>query len=628
MTAPDLSPDLSFDQVPVFRKHYAMGTVFEIATYGANLTQASQAMDHAFQEIDRLEQVMSLYKTTSDLSQLNRTAHLQAQTVSPDLYQVIQESQHYSELSDGAFDITAGPLAERWKAVGRGEQAPSPAEERELRRGVGYRQVELIPSNRIHFHSSRVAVDLGAIGKGYAVDRAAAVLRFCGIECALINSGGSTFYAIGCPPGQSGWLVHLCDPSARIWSSRPVEWKQRFNIAADATQLAGTALVWTHYRRRSGRAIEIGHRCERRGRFRNGFRRSFYRFLADGPSEGTGSGEKITECGCRLDFTQGSAADCDQWPINSDDKRSAYEPSKSCDPKSGLAWSELMDRRRFVKSAGLGTAGLLLSSVVLKGQDDATQPESPVIPQIAWGRVWIRWTEPTLPAKTLLAHGLAIPWDASPALMESARKQGYRVYATVTLAQASTAASDSRAMGISGIILETSDSDQAKVQQIAVDLRLAHPNLTVLSPDPNAKQPAMIGSTVISRHGILQISSPTEQPWISSNIAMVAYDRAFFPTQTPVIDFQWELSDALQQQLGPSTEDYLLAVAEAGAIHSDLILNSAPESSKIFSERKRPSMDRLETHREVRRVLPRRERTTRRISSHRGRGDGQLRRLV
>ncbi|MGC1872895.1 MAG: FAD:protein FMN transferase [Acidobacteriaceae bacterium] len=215
MTALDLSPDLSFDQVPVFRKHYAMGTVFEIATYGANLTQASQAMDHAFQEIDRLEQVMSLYKTTSDLSQLNRTAHLQAQTVSPDLYQVIQESQHYSELSDGAFDITAGPLAERWKAVGRGEQAPSPAEERELRRGVGYRQVELIPSNRIHFHSSRVAVDLGAIGKGYAVDRAAAVLRFCGIECALINSGGSTFYAIGCPPGQSGWRVHLCDPSAQ-----------------------------------------------------------------------------------------------------------------------------------------------------------------------------------------------------------------------------------------------------------------------------------------------------------------------------------------------------------------------------------------------------------------------------
>lgn len=189
-----------------------MGTVFEIITYLTNPTQASRAMDHAFQEIDRLEQVMSLYKSTSELSRLNRAAHLQAQMVSPDLYQVIEESLHYSELSEGAFDVTAGPLAERWKAVGRGEQPPNPAEEKRLRCGVGYRQVELVPPDRIRFHSPQV-VDLGAIGKGYAVDRTAAVLRSCGIESALINAGGSTFYAIGSPPGQSGWLVHLCDPS-------------------------------------------------------------------------------------------------------------------------------------------------------------------------------------------------------------------------------------------------------------------------------------------------------------------------------------------------------------------------------------------------------------------------------
>ncbi len=218
LTAPVLSPDLSLDQAlpHVFRKHYAMGAVFEIVTVGTNPTQVSQAMDHAFQEIDRLEQVMSIYKPASELSRLNRTAHLQAQTVSPDLYQVIQESLYYSELSEGEFDVTTGPLAERWKAVGRGEQAPSPAEEKRLRCGVGYRHVELIPPNRIRFHSSLLAVDLGAIGKGYAVDRTAAVLRSFGIECALINSGGSTFYAIGPPPGQSGWLVHLCDPSAHV----------------------------------------------------------------------------------------------------------------------------------------------------------------------------------------------------------------------------------------------------------------------------------------------------------------------------------------------------------------------------------------------------------------------------
>jgi len=217
-TACVLSPELSFDQglPPLFRKHYAMGAVFEIVAYCANPVQATQAMDQAFREIDRLEMVMSIYKPASELSRLNRTAFLQAQTVTPDLFQVIQESLHYSELSEGAFDVTAGPLAERWKAVARGEQIPSPTEEKRLQRDVGYRQVELIPPDRIRFHSPRMAVDLGAIGKGYAIDRAAATLRSCGVECALINSGGSTYFAIGTPPRQSGWLVHLCDPSTNI----------------------------------------------------------------------------------------------------------------------------------------------------------------------------------------------------------------------------------------------------------------------------------------------------------------------------------------------------------------------------------------------------------------------------
>lgn len=202
--------------LPVFRKHFAMGTVFEIVAFGTHPSHASDAMDHAFEEVDRQEQAMSLYRTTSELSRLNRTAHGQAQAVSADLYAVIEESLRYSELTEGAFDVTAGLLAERWKAVGRGEQPPGPAEEEILRCGVGYRQIELLPPDRIRFHASRVAVDLGAIGKGYAVDRAAAVLRSRGIESALINAGGSTLYAIGGAPGQSGWLVHLCDPSGHI----------------------------------------------------------------------------------------------------------------------------------------------------------------------------------------------------------------------------------------------------------------------------------------------------------------------------------------------------------------------------------------------------------------------------
>jgi hypothetical protein len=241
-----------------------------------------------------------------------------------------------------------------------------------------------------------------------------------------------------------------------------------------------------------------------------------------------------------------------------------------------------MDRRRFVKSATGGAAGWLLSSAASRSQDDLARPESPVIPQTAWGRVWIRWTGPALPAETLLAHGLVIPWGAPPALVESARMQGYRVYAAVTPRQASTAANSSRALGFSGIILGADEAEQETAEKIARELRLAYLNLTILSPDASAKQPAMMGSTVITQRGILQVSSPTEQPWIDSNLAMVGFDRAFRPTQTPLIDFQWTLPDALQQQLGPSTENYLLAVAEAGALHSDLILNLHPNLEKAL----------------------------------------------
>jgi hypothetical protein len=134
----------------------------------------------------------------------------------------------------------------------------------------------------------------------------------------------------------------------------------------------------------------------------------------------------------------------------------------------------------------------------------------------------------------------------------------------------------SHAKGVSGIILETADFAQKPAEEAARHLRLAHPEITFLTAGLVGKQPAMKGSTVIKDGGILQVSSPTEQPWLDSNLAQVRFDQAFFPSQNPLIDFPWEPSDALQQAHGPATEDYLLAVAEAGATHSDLILNLHP----------------------------------------------------
>lgn len=200
----------------VYRKYYAMGTVFEIAAYSPSPSQTSLAIGQAFKEVARLDHVMSDYIPDSDLSRINRNAHFHSEPVPPDLYQVIQQSLVYSRLSMGEFDITVGPLARLWKAEIRDGTVPSKAEEDKLRPCVGWRNVVLIPPDHIEFQSPCMAIDLGAIGKGYAVDHAAAVLRSYGIDCALISAGGSTIYAMGAPPGQRAWTVQLRDPSRKL----------------------------------------------------------------------------------------------------------------------------------------------------------------------------------------------------------------------------------------------------------------------------------------------------------------------------------------------------------------------------------------------------------------------------
>ena len=193
-----------------------MGTVFEIAAYGESREQVSAAIDKAFQEIVRMDDLMSNYKAESALSHLNRSAHFHAESVSPDLYRVIERGLQLSKLSDGKFDITIAPLVNLWKASPVGDSVPSPAEQRQAQSCVGYDKIELIPPDQIMFRSSCLQLDLGAIGKGYAIDRAAEVLHSLRIENAFLNAGGSTIVAMGSPPGQVAWLVRLRDPSHRF----------------------------------------------------------------------------------------------------------------------------------------------------------------------------------------------------------------------------------------------------------------------------------------------------------------------------------------------------------------------------------------------------------------------------
>lgn len=200
----------------VHKTKYIMGTVYEIAAYDERPERASQAIEKAFTEIVRLDGVMSNYKPESDLSRLNRDAHYHAEQVPADLYKAIEESVKYSKVSGGEYDITVAPLVDLWKAALRGAQVPTEAEVEKLRACVGYQKIELIPPDRVEFHSPCMRIDLGSIGKGYAVDRAVEILRANGVKNALVDAGQSTIYGMGAPPGKEAWEVHLRDPSNRV----------------------------------------------------------------------------------------------------------------------------------------------------------------------------------------------------------------------------------------------------------------------------------------------------------------------------------------------------------------------------------------------------------------------------
>src|SRR5438874_9139190 len=129
----------------VHKKKYVMGTVFEVAVYSPSVERATEAIEKALEEVVRLDGVLSNFKSSSELSQLNHFAHFHAQTVSLDLYRAIEESLHYSRLSGGEFDISVAPLVDAWKAAMNGGPSPSSEEEKELRsceEGLGPRSEE------------------------------------------------------------------------------------------------------------------------------------------------------------------------------------------------------------------------------------------------------------------------------------------------------------------------------------------------------------------------------------------------------------------------------------------------------------------------------------------------------
>jgi hypothetical protein len=203
----------------------------------------------------------------------------------------------------------------------------------------------------------------------------------------------------------------------------------------------------------------------------------------------------------------------------------------------------------------------------------------------AWSNIFVQWTGAGFPpAKELGMNDLVLSWnDRFSSQAKEARKQGYRVYVVAPLDQA-TAATEGGANGVEGVILSVRQSERAELEKLLPRLQADNPKIKFLVLNPDGKQPEMRGSLIIKRNSVLEVSSPTAQPWIDTNLALVKVEQSSPHGQVPLYTFSWNESADGEQKPTLTAADYSLAVAEAGAFHADFILRPNESLQKALRE--------------------------------------------
>lgn len=196
--------------------HQAMATTFEIIIQHDNARYAEQAAGQAFDELDRLEGELSRFIENSDISRINNLPAGQPLLIGLPTFECLKLSAQLYAETNGAFDVTIGSLLRCWLNKDKTLRNPS---EQELNLAQQRTGMNLIKLNEAHYTvellASPVQVDLGGIGKGYALDVMAELLRDWSIETAVLHGGFSTVLAMDAPAGTKGWPLTLSNPLDR-----------------------------------------------------------------------------------------------------------------------------------------------------------------------------------------------------------------------------------------------------------------------------------------------------------------------------------------------------------------------------------------------------------------------------
>lgn len=188
----------------------AMGSEFNLVFYAPSDSLAKVASDSAFARIQYLNNLLSDYLDGSEVNRLSETAGTgQRFYASAILFEILEQSKRLSINTNGAFDVTVGPIVQLWRRAIRRNYFPDKSQLKEARDAVGYRFVQLRSEDRsVVLKRKKMRIDFGAIGKGYAADDVLKVLKSFGIERAFLDAGGDL--AIGdAPPEKEGWRIEV-----------------------------------------------------------------------------------------------------------------------------------------------------------------------------------------------------------------------------------------------------------------------------------------------------------------------------------------------------------------------------------------------------------------------------------
>lgn len=190
----------------------AMATQFEIVLPLAT-PRAHELADQALDEIDRLEQQLTVYRDASEVSRLNALAADHPMSVETNLFELLDRCRHWHRMTC-AFDVASGALVRLWNEGRKRGMVPSMEERRTALEQSGMNHVKLDGAEKtVQFLRRGLAINLGAVGKGYALDRVVRLLRHEGVSAGLVHGGQSSVFAFGAEPGVArGWQVGLAHP--------------------------------------------------------------------------------------------------------------------------------------------------------------------------------------------------------------------------------------------------------------------------------------------------------------------------------------------------------------------------------------------------------------------------------